>query len=347
MRILCVGLCAILLLSLVACNSNQAISPEKEADKHADTAQGWPKTPEGLLEHLNSWNKDTLDKCERPEVYPNYKDTGETRGWISEHKEEFAKMGVEIRWNAEEMRYEIDNAPGKSAKNAESFSIYIESWERISFRRPHITEGEYSKMHIKSEAEGVIAIYLKQMKPVAKIMLGKNLHINDKGFNAEIDEIQEWLVAQGIKDITFRLAMSEKMPPVVREYRNGKVIELQQEDEKSAKGTIGYEWPLEEKTISASEFSKSYIETAAESGKKNAGFIGKDNDYYYIAWFIRDKKKVTLLRCLKTDLPGPFPSAEIREKRAKNLPERPSQPPAFRNMYLKRLIEKRGIEKLP
>ncbi len=82
---------------------------EGRYEKNKDTyiIEGWPKTPNGLLDHLNSWDRKVLDMCERPEAYPNYADSGETAGWILMHKEEFAKMGVEIRWNTEEMRYEI------------------------------------------------------------------------------------------------------------------------------------------------------------------------------------------------------------------------------------------------
>jgi hypothetical protein len=55
----------------------------------------------------------------------------------------------------------------------------------------------------------------------ADVTLGKNFKISEEGLDAEIDEIQEWLVSHGITTITFRMAQSYQEGPVVREYRNG------------------------------------------------------------------------------------------------------------------------------
>ncbi len=115
-----------------------------------------------------------------------------------------------------------------------TFSIYIESWSRIAFDNPSIaepriyipwiTEQPCSKWHTKAQAEEVISKYSGRMPAGADIMLGKALHINERGFQAEIDEIQDWLVSCGMHYIVFRLALSRDIPPVVRVYIDGEVL---------------------------------------------------------------------------------------------------------------------------
>jgi hypothetical protein len=68
---------------------------------------GWLAVAKGLVDHLNRWDKFSLDVCERPDAHPGIVDTGETNGWIYAHKEELAKLGVEVRWNVDKMMYEV------------------------------------------------------------------------------------------------------------------------------------------------------------------------------------------------------------------------------------------------
>lgn len=111
-------------------------------------------------------------------------------------------------------------------ENRAPFQIYMESWERISFSAPEIAEGKHLKWHVKQEANHIIKQNLTSWGPSAEVMLGKNIHVNEKGLEAEMDAIQAWLVCNGITDITFRLAMSKGEPPVVRICRNGKITNL-------------------------------------------------------------------------------------------------------------------------
>jgi hypothetical protein len=150
--------------------------------------------------------------------------------------------------------------------------------------------------------------------------------------------------------ITFMIAVSLAVgccnqPPDLKETQNSQEVQTSDKSE-FAKDVIGLEWPLRETTVSPGDFINSYIETAAESGKKSAGFFGQDNRNYYIVWFLLDKKEVLLLHCKISDLPNPFPSAEIREKRRKNLPARPSSQPAFKSEILNMLIKQRSIKKI-
>jgi hypothetical protein len=113
--------------------------------------------------------------------------------------------------------------PVYGVKPGDGFSIYIESWDRVAFHYPDITEGKSSKWHNKAVAEAVIRKHLEFLAPKADVLLGTNLHINDKGYESEIDEIQNWLVTQGITRIEFIQAQGESLSPVVRIYEDGKV----------------------------------------------------------------------------------------------------------------------------
>ncbi len=96
------------------------------------------------------------------------------------------------------------------AQNQPETKIYIEAWNRISIE----TCG--SGWFTKQEAEEFLK---RDSTKQIEVILGKNLSINNSGFESEIDEIQQWLVSLGFKDITFRLATSDNLPPVVRRYR--------------------------------------------------------------------------------------------------------------------------------
>lgn len=115
-------------------------------------------------------------------------------------------------------------ASDAATQPGEGLGLYIESWDRIAFESPSIVEGSVSKWHSKKQAEAVIAAYRGKRAPRAAVMLGKNLDIGAKTMEAEIDDIQNWLIGQGIMDITFRQARSKEMPAIVRECRNGKTV---------------------------------------------------------------------------------------------------------------------------
>jgi len=65
----------------------------------------WPKDAKGLVRHLNEWSKNELDALERPEAHPGWIVSGETRGWVSEHKRMLAELGARIRWDPEKQEY--------------------------------------------------------------------------------------------------------------------------------------------------------------------------------------------------------------------------------------------------
>jgi hypothetical protein len=74
---------------------------------------GWPKDVNGLVTHLNSWDKEELDLHERPETKPNQKAHGETNGWVIEHKEQLKSLGATVKWNPHLMRYQLVSANRK------------------------------------------------------------------------------------------------------------------------------------------------------------------------------------------------------------------------------------------
>ena len=59
------------------------------------------------------------------------------------------------------------------------------------------------------------------MLPAADVFLPKSAESPDSRL---IDEIQEWLVAQGFDDIAFKRSTNAGPPPTIREYRSGRVL---------------------------------------------------------------------------------------------------------------------------
>ena len=108
-------------------------------------------------------------------------------------------------------------APHQEAR----FDIYIESWDRISFAIPEILDGDHPKWHSRVEATRIVLAHRDSLGSCADVMLGKSLHADAAAVEAKIDAIQKWLESCGITDMTFRLAMSDVMPPVVRVVEDG------------------------------------------------------------------------------------------------------------------------------
>jgi hypothetical protein len=66
-----------------------------------------PKGTRALLEKLNGWDAEETDVIERPDAYPGRIAAGESNGFIDTHKGMLAKLGVTVRWDAENKRYLI------------------------------------------------------------------------------------------------------------------------------------------------------------------------------------------------------------------------------------------------
>lgn len=80
---------------------------EKETEKEI-LEIGWPKETHRLVDHLNTWDKDELDAFERPQAYPGFVTSGETNGWVGEHKSQLNELGASVSWNKEKMKYELE-----------------------------------------------------------------------------------------------------------------------------------------------------------------------------------------------------------------------------------------------
>lgn len=73
-------------------------------------------TPNGtaaLLEKLNGWDAEESDVIERPEAHPGRIAAGESNGFIDSHKDALAKLGVSVRWHADNKRYHIASIQAK------------------------------------------------------------------------------------------------------------------------------------------------------------------------------------------------------------------------------------------
>jgi hypothetical protein len=72
---------------------------------------------------LNSWYKEELDTYEQPDIYPNRKTSGETNGWIGEHKRLLKKLGATVFWNKEKMKYELKKDSVEINNNEDCLTI--------------------------------------------------------------------------------------------------------------------------------------------------------------------------------------------------------------------------------
>jgi hypothetical protein len=69
--------------------------------------KGIPFNVKELLANLNAWDKTETDAYENPGKYTDYAVSGETGGWIEEHKKLLKKLGREAVWNNEKNGYEL------------------------------------------------------------------------------------------------------------------------------------------------------------------------------------------------------------------------------------------------
>ncbi len=107
------------------------------------------------------------------------------------------------------------------------FRISFEGWGSIIFDCPSLSEGDRASICDKVKAEAVISRFKDEMLPAAEIILIKSAELPKK---ALMDEVQAWLSSQGIKDIDFKMASGFGEPPLVREYRDGKITEYRNRD---------------------------------------------------------------------------------------------------------------------
>ncbi len=103
-------------------------------------------------------------------------------------------------------------------KDLTGFNIYIESWDRISFSNPYYGNWFVSK----PEATEFIREKKNTIASKAYVVLGKNIHMHQDTLEERMDEIQSWLISEGIEHIIFELALSFDAPCIVREHHKEK-----------------------------------------------------------------------------------------------------------------------------
>jgi len=119
-------------------------------------------------------------------------------------------------------------------KDNSMFYIYIESWDRISVSSPNIAATDQPELYPKIKAEKIIRKNIKLVGESAEVMIGKDLHMNNAELEDKIDEIQKWLISQGMRHIQFKLAISDGIPPMVREYKAERTTNI----DSRLKGTV-------------------------------------------------------------------------------------------------------------
>jgi len=81
------------------------------------------------------------------------------------------------------------------------FRIYFESWDKIIFEEPWISEGKTESPRDRAHADHFISRFKGQMLPSADVDLGpKGLKPASKKLK---DEVQEWLAARGVTEVRF------------------------------------------------------------------------------------------------------------------------------------------------
>ena len=71
MKLIIIFVCILISFCLWGCKrpKSDSSTPMSAIEKGESVESGWPKDAEGLVSHLNTWNKDELDVYERPELY--------------------------------------------------------------------------------------------------------------------------------------------------------------------------------------------------------------------------------------------------------------------------------------
>jgi hypothetical protein len=95
--------------ALTACGAGHYTPDRPEEEPEKDPTLDWPKDAVGLLAHLNTWNKQSLEAHERPDLDMSKHLNAETDGtkdWVDLHAQKLQALGISIRWNAESKVYE-------------------------------------------------------------------------------------------------------------------------------------------------------------------------------------------------------------------------------------------------
>ncbi len=84
---------------------------EEEVRMSSNVLAFWlaPKGARALLEKLNGWDAEEAGVIERPDAYPGRIAAGESNGFIGTHKEALTKLGVTVRWDSRNQRYQIES----------------------------------------------------------------------------------------------------------------------------------------------------------------------------------------------------------------------------------------------
>ena len=67
------------------------IMPSNSSKTVEESASGWRRDPEKLVDHLNDWHHDERILYNERDTRRNQTTSGETNGWISAHLEELKK----------------------------------------------------------------------------------------------------------------------------------------------------------------------------------------------------------------------------------------------------------------
>ncbi len=97
------------LVGLTACSAGYASTSADSPENEPDPTLGWPKDGAGLLSHLNTWSKDSLEAYERPDLDLQKHlaaQSGETGEWVRLHEEKLKALGVTVRWDASARVYQ-------------------------------------------------------------------------------------------------------------------------------------------------------------------------------------------------------------------------------------------------
>ena len=100
------------LVALVAACGSRAAAPRDAAPPTAPAAAALPTEPAAalpILDELNRWCAGQGDECDVAErgrdAYPDRVASGETNGWILDHRERLAALGVPVVWDAGRRRF--------------------------------------------------------------------------------------------------------------------------------------------------------------------------------------------------------------------------------------------------
>ena len=122
--------------------------------------------------------------------------------------------------NSKDNEYYRNTWTAYNVNNRAHMHIIVHTWEdmRVWGYPPDDTEARECN---KSSVERILKNVNSDYMPQVDILLTKNFGLGEGDYEQELGNLQKWLISQGVRHITFTMAMSKKVPSIFLEYHDG------------------------------------------------------------------------------------------------------------------------------